>query len=170
MSRSQRRKKIDAITKYGGKCVLCGYNKCPAALDFHHLFDKKFQPSYIILRWAWERVKEELDKCVLVCANCHREIHYFGSEILIDREPQSWYNKACEYCNEEFETKDLSQKLCSVKCSQAFKRKVVRPTKEELLGQIIDKKVNFSALGRRYGVSDNAIRKWFKYYNINLGP
>lgn len=74
---AKRRKKIRemALAHKGGRCVFCGYNKCSEALDFHHLFDKSFGISSKGYTRAWDMVKQELDKCILVCANCHREIH-----------------------------------------------------------------------------------------------
>lgn len=76
----QRRRykvKQDAVTYKGGKCENCGYNKCIGALEFHHLDpkEKDFAISYKGHCKSWEKVKEELDKCVMLCANCHREIH-----------------------------------------------------------------------------------------------
>lgn len=60
----------------GGKCVVCGYNKCGRALEFHHVDPKQknFGISTEGHKKSWEVLKKELDKCVLVCANCHREI------------------------------------------------------------------------------------------------
>lgn len=60
----------------GGKCQICGYNKCNEALDFHHIDPKtkSFNISGNHCR-RWNLVKEEIDKCVMVCSNCHREIH-----------------------------------------------------------------------------------------------
>lgn len=57
-------------------CSICGYNKCLAALEFHHLDseEKDFQISKGY-SYSFERIKKELEKCILVCANCHREIH-----------------------------------------------------------------------------------------------
>lgn len=76
---AKRRKKLKemAIAYKGGKCCLCGYSKCKSALDFHHINDndKSFGLSVRGLTRSWGRTKQELDKCVLVCANCHREIH-----------------------------------------------------------------------------------------------
>jgi hypothetical protein len=76
---AKRRKAIreKAIEYLGGKCVYCGYDRCSAALDFHH-FDEKtksFGLSQRGLTRSWERTKEELEKCILLCANCHRELH-----------------------------------------------------------------------------------------------
>lgn len=76
---AKRRKKIRemAIEYLGGKCCLCGYHRCSAALDFHHQDErtKKFGLSQDGLTRSWEKTRKELEKCILVCANCHREIH-----------------------------------------------------------------------------------------------
>ena len=75
----KRRLKVKqmSIEYKGGKCEKCGYNKCIAALEFHHLNpeEKDFGIGSKGYTRSWEKVKEELDKCILVCANCHREIH-----------------------------------------------------------------------------------------------
>ena len=187
--RCQKRKKIHAITYFGGKCCICSYDKCIDALEFHHLKDKKEKPSYIVMRWSWERAKKELEKCILVCSNCHREIHAVSKPVelqdLIFSEKinledileelsqknlfikiRNWMAKRCECCKEIFETKNDEQKYCSQRCSQMGQRKVVRPNKEELEELIKDKKIPFVHLGKLYGVSDNAVRKWAKKYGI----
>ena len=71
-----RRKNVSIIKEEaGGKCCMCGYNNCIAALDFHHL-DPNVKESRIIGTTAsLEKQREEAKKCILVCANCHREIH-----------------------------------------------------------------------------------------------
>lgn len=68
--------KQKAIDYKGGKCILCGYNKCAASLDFHHIIpnEKDFSISSGFTR-SWEKIKAELEKCSLVCRNCHGEIH-----------------------------------------------------------------------------------------------
>lgn len=68
--------KIKAIEYKGGCCELCGYSKCVRALCFHHKDPnkKEFGISGNHCR-KWEKVKEELDKCLLLCHNCHMEIH-----------------------------------------------------------------------------------------------
>ena len=66
------------IEQMGGKCCRCGYNKCDAALDLHHLDPTtKDEQTMKNLRHITdkERVQSELDKCILLCANCHREEH-----------------------------------------------------------------------------------------------
>jgi len=76
--KSHRQKlKTKAIQYKGGACEKCGYNKCEWALDFHHLDAnlKDFSISQYI-KLSWDKVRNELDKCIILCANCHREIHY----------------------------------------------------------------------------------------------
>ena len=75
----KRRKKIRqmAIEYKGGKCQKCGYDFCLEALEFHHrdMGEKDFSISSKGYTRSWDCVKRELNKCVLLCANCHREIH-----------------------------------------------------------------------------------------------
>ncbi|MCL0047860.1 hypothetical protein M1N13_02730 [Dehalococcoidia bacterium] len=74
----KRREKIHqmAIQRLGGKCFQCGYDRCGKALEFHHLDSSKdFGISEKGHARSWERVKAELERCVLLCASCHREVH-----------------------------------------------------------------------------------------------
>lgn len=74
VARRRKRLKELALEYKGGKCQICGYDKCFGSLEFHHLKDKKFGIGMKGYTRAWKKVKIELDKCILVCANCHREI------------------------------------------------------------------------------------------------
>ena len=75
---SKRRRKVKAMSiEYkGGKCQACGYDRCQAALELHHLdkSNKEFGIGDKGYTRSWDKVKTELDKCILLCANCHREI------------------------------------------------------------------------------------------------
>lgn len=64
------------IAYKGGKCERCGYDKSSRALEFHHLnpSEKDFGISKVLTR-SIQSLKEEADKCVLLCSNCHAEIH-----------------------------------------------------------------------------------------------
>jgi hypothetical protein len=75
VARRRRELKQRAVAHKGGKCLLCGYDQCLDALSFHHLSGKDFGLAYRGYTRAWEKVREELDKCILVCLNCHAEIH-----------------------------------------------------------------------------------------------
>jgi len=72
----RRNMKTKAIEYKGGRCMVCGYNKCEGVLSFHHLNPKekdfKISSGNTV---SWERLKPELDKCVMLCMNCHTEVH-----------------------------------------------------------------------------------------------
>jgi hypothetical protein len=68
--------KQQCVDYLGGCCTECGYNKSLAALDFHHLNPLEKDMKYLNHRMSFEKLKVELDKCVLLCANCHREKHH----------------------------------------------------------------------------------------------
>jgi len=78
MVERRRQIKLKAIQYLGGKCSRCGYNNCAGALHFHHKDEttKEFGLSNKGLIRSWEKVKKELDKCELLCANCHAEEHW----------------------------------------------------------------------------------------------
>jgi len=75
VAKRRRKIKLMAIEYKGGRCQICGYNKYPGALDLHHVSgEKSFGIGDKGYTRSWEKTKQELDKCILVCANCHREI------------------------------------------------------------------------------------------------
>jgi predicted transcriptional regulator len=75
---AEKRKLIKQnFVKYkGGCCILCGYDKCIASMDFHHRDPK--QKDFVISKhkFSFKTAKKELDKCDLLCRNCHSELHY----------------------------------------------------------------------------------------------
>ena len=73
---SYRREVKRKLIEYkGGKCQICGYNRCQEALEFHHLDPSQKDFTISGGTKSFESLKPEVDKCILVCANCHREIH-----------------------------------------------------------------------------------------------
>ena len=57
-------------------CVICGYNKCARVLCFHHSKDKEFGIAQAIANgYSLKKIREEMDKCEILCANCHGELH-----------------------------------------------------------------------------------------------
>ena len=71
-----RKRTKELLVEYkGGECEFCGYNKCIEALEFHHINEntKEFQISGSTK--SLDTQKKEVDKCHILCANCHREVH-----------------------------------------------------------------------------------------------
>ncbi|MAG38168.1 hypothetical protein CMI45_02170 [Candidatus Pacearchaeota archaeon] len=68
--------KLKLVKLMGGKCSLCGYNRCVPALEFHHKTkEKDASIAELIKNTSEQNVLKEVKRCVLVCANCHRELH-----------------------------------------------------------------------------------------------
>ena len=127
----RRDKTKQILVEYkGGKCEICGYDKCISALEFHHINpeEKDFSFSDNTNR-SWESTKQEIKKCILICANCHREIHAglidnnlsssFNEDraLEIDNLVKSIKNKTVHYCKicgvEVWE-----KNSCCVKCAK----------------------------------------------------
>lgn len=72
----RRRVKIELVEYKGGECEECGYKKCIDALEFHHKDPNEKDFTISGKSWSFERLKKEADKCILVCSNCHKEIHF----------------------------------------------------------------------------------------------
>lgn len=74
---ARQRQKERAVEHMGGCCFICGYKKHHNALEFHHQDseEKDFNLALGGYCRSWERVLKELEKCIMVCSNCHREIH-----------------------------------------------------------------------------------------------
>lgn len=176
LKKFQAQRKNDIVYTMGEECKICGYNKCNAALELHHIDpnEKEFSFSDNV-NLAWEKVKQELQKCILVCANCHREIH----QGLIEQQLQSSYIQEradeisqrisdithhkisyCKYCGKIV----YKNSNCCVECAAKERRVVERPTREELKKLI--RECSFVEIGKRFKVTDNAIRKWCDNYNL----
>jgi hypothetical protein len=136
---SQKKRWIDrkkkAINMLGGKCCKCGYNANYAAFDFHHLDPSKKEFDWKNLRYrSWKNIVVELKKCVLVCRNCHAELH--NPEAVLNFENLSDNNLLnvkeieatgnCPECKVEV----YGTVYCSRTCVYHSRRKVKRPSKE----------------------------------------
>jgi transposase len=76
VARRRRRVKEILVAEAGGRCVLCGYSRYPAALHFHHVdpSTKSFGLGVRGITRSIARLREEASKCVVLCANCHAEV------------------------------------------------------------------------------------------------
>lgn len=168
------KRKLEFIELKGGKCEKCGYNENLSALEFHHIDSttKKFNLNgRILANGRYEDLLEELDKCMLLCSNCHKEIHNENYDIelvkqileenkdILKKETEVKYCKDCGKILLNENTSGYCQK-----CLAKHRRKVERPTKEELQEMIKDKSLN--EIGKMYGVTHNSVKKWLISYDI----
>ena len=147
------RTKQQAIDYKGGKCSVCSYDKYIGSLHFHHVYPetKSFNIGEINFR-KFELLVDELDKCILVCSNCHFEIHAgLVDAVEIYEEQQKTFPKYVK----EIKPEKFYQPV--VKISK-------RPDKEILEKLVWE--MSCVKIGEMFGVSDNAVNKWCKYYGI----
>ena len=163
-----RERKKKAVMLMGGKCSKCGYCKNYSALEFHHVDPSQKDFDFNTgRRRSWDKLLVELKKCILLCSNCHKEEHH-PDTILEGDAPQANVilnigpkpTGKCLSCN----TDVFGTKYCSQTCFKNSRRKAKRPTREEL--EELIKTTPFLQIGKMYGVSDNAIRKWADHYGI----
>jgi len=166
----KRRDKIKqmAFEYKGGKCERCKYDKCLAAMDFHHLdpTQKDFNLGEKGYTRSWGKVKKELDKCILVCCRCHREIHdeeVKNSKIdygIKEKVKKEIVLNNCPICDK---LKNSEMTTCSPECANKKRRKI---NWDEVDLETLYKEHSMVAIGKMYGVSDNAVRKHLKNKNI----
>lgn len=71
------KRKLELVQKLGGKCMICGYSKNLAALNFHHLREKNHKlDARSLSNRRLEKIMTEFKTCILLCANCHMELHH----------------------------------------------------------------------------------------------
>ena len=143
--RRRYRLKEKAVEYKGGKCEICGYDKCIDALEFHHKNpeEKDFGISSGETK-SWEKIKKELDKCIMLCANCHREIHSHENDELKSR-IMNRYKMIDENRNKKY---------------------------NENIDKIVDMKDNqnksFYAIAKELNMNRNTVANYYKRYKNNL--
>jgi transposase len=85
ISSHRRKLKQLLVAEAGGRCQVCGYDRCVAALEFHHLDpeQKRLGISAVGLTLSLEALRAEAAKCVLVCSNCHAELESGTTELAV---------------------------------------------------------------------------------------
>lgn len=168
--------KKELVSLLGGKCFHCGATGHQAMFDLHHVNpkEKSFAISSDAYTRKWETVLLEAKKCVLLCKNCHA-LHHIG-EIQIDFSKRNYtsINERLEIIKNNLEEKINTCEKCGSKivnnvklckeCNSLEQRTIERPEPLELAKMIIE--TSFVAVGDKFGVSDNSIKKWCKTYNI----
>lgn len=165
--------KTRIIESMGGRCCVCNYNKCDWSLALHHLDPSQKDFSFGKIRANpknWESIVLEIRKCVLVCHNCHSEIHAGVTSVPLDapRFNEKFFNyrdlkntleevlSPCPICGK---LKSIALKNCSLICSGKSQYKVnwdLINLVEELKNKSIVK------LAKELGCSDAAVHKRLK--------
>lgn len=182
---ARRRSKSQSVAHIykGGKCLVCEYQGPSLVYDFHHL-DSNEKDHSVSSMWtkSWDRLREELDKCVMLCPICHR-LHHGGLLDLtthISKNPSpeeglllvkksgitlpsvrktSKVTSKCEICGVLTAGYSNNCKSCAARLSPT---KIEWPPVEELRDRLT--RTSFEGLARDLGVSSNAVRKRLKTY------
>lgn len=112
-----------------------------------------------------DRCNNQIDNLRILCPNCHSQTDTFCGKAKKKIKVRRTRNRTirtnkCIFCDLEYEIKKKNQKYCSYECHKKSIRRVERPSKEQLKKEISES--NYVQVGKKYGVSDNAIRKWLK--------
>lgn len=110
-----------------------------------------------------KRRKLKIDEAIELIKNSpNQSIEDFSKKST--RSNASLEDKECPICHKIFHPRSIDQKYCSQECAHKVQSKI--PNKESFIKSIIELKANFTKIGEKYQVSDNAIRKWCKKYNL----
>lgn len=189
--RWRRRAKTNLMIGFGGECGICKYSKCTSALTFHHLDPtvKEFTFSGNGVPRAWKKMLDEAAKCVLLCRNCHAEVHsgvtsvpdgirrFTGAPPMRMRRIQVKKRTVagrtstarvrddsppCPVCGGQLFS---GTRFCSNACRARARRTVERPEGRSLREMV--QQSSRVAVAARFGVSETAVRKWLKQDSLN---
>lgn len=156
---------VDAM---GGKCCICGYDRCHAAMDFHHIDPTKksfgISDKGIANPIAWSKIVEELRKCVLLCKRCHVEVHAgivsIHDDVTMFDESFVIYNDRptvpCPICGNDMPIGNIT---CSRACAATRRLKVDWDSIDIIE---LSKTMSNVKIGQMLGVSDVAVKKRIK--------
>jgi hypothetical protein len=182
----RKRTKQRIIDAMGGQCCICGYSKCPWALVLHHIDPAKKAFPLSAIRASsinWAAIVAELRKCVLLCHNCHSEIHH--GMIQLPTNPAQFNEHYADYKQKKLEVdkKEREAKLtpcpickklkhpgmvnCSVECATMARRRLDWD-KIDLANLLW--KLPTQQLAKQLGVSDKAIEKRSKKLGLTKPP
>lgn len=172
----RRNTKLKLITCMGSKCQICGYNKSQNALEFHHIDPEEKDFSLSNTRANpknWPSIIKELQKCILLCSNCHKEVHegvsilpkFYQSfdESLLELSENIHLLKQtktslCPVCNVGKENHLIT---CSKQCASKYRSKV-NWDEVDLIDLIEVKKLSKIQIARKLGCSDAAVGKHYR--------
>lgn len=156
------------VTSMGGCCQICSYNKCNDALELHHLNpnEKDFGVSAFMRHPVkWESIVTEIKKCILLCSNCHKEVHKgisivpniyqkYDEALILVKETVTF----CPVCNKQKETRN---KYCSLSCAASTQGKI-NWNSVDLIDLIENQKLSKTKIANMMNCSDQAVNKRYK--------
>lgn len=153
----RKRIKIALVKAFGSQCQVCGEEFPEFIFDFHHL--KPEEKSFGLGSAATTRAKsayaDEAKKCIMVCAHCHRYIEYANLDVsdkVSAFDENIYYNTIDKLAGRNKEIVEERKKLST------------KPSREQLKKDI--RSMSMTAVGKKYFVSDNAVRKWCQSYQL----
>ena len=173
VKRWRERTKLKIIESMGGQCGLCGYKKCLAALELHHIDPSKKEIAFGQVTAnpkSWDKIVIELRKCILLCSNCHREFHHGFVDLptLPVKFDENYINApndiysyvatdsmdSCPVCGNK---KPVVYKTCSKKCAASYSRQTDW-SKIDVL-ELKKQGLSNTVIGEMIGVSNAAVWK-----------
>jgi ribosomal protein L30E len=153
----RKRTKDLIIKSMGGKCQICGYNKCSGALELHHIDPKEKEFGFGGIRanpQSFDKMKVELKKCILLCSNCHKEVHMEVTSL-----PENYQT----FDESLFITeRDIIRSRKQIRLAEKVPvdRRKILLTNDEIKSILVTQfNGNKSEMARHYGVSETSIRK-----------
>lgn len=185
----RRRAKQRLITAFGGSCGLCGYDRCDRNLAFHHIdpTEKDFEFGRFQSA-SWAKIISEVRKCVMLCHNCHGEVHHgivvdlskcqrfdesyaeytrvhLGPRgILSHIIPGPKPSRLCEHCGK------VLIKSQTLHCSRSCRSHAQITVDVEKVRALLRGGASCADVARASGVSPKTIRKWAHRLDIPLRP
>ena len=165
----------------GSKCQICGYNKSQNALEFHHIDPNEKDFSLSSTRAnpkKWTSIVNEQQKCILLCSNCHKEVHegitslpkvyqLFDESLLKSNENNHLLKITkttyCPVCNK---VKENHLKTCSKQCA-GKKSSKINWDSVDLIYLIDIKKQSKVEIAEELGCSDAAVGKQYRKLKNN---
>lgn len=174
VTRWRNRTRSRLITAFGGRCGLCGYDRCVRNLALHHT-DPSKKDKNVWQTKNWQAIIADARGCVLLCHNCHGEVHdglvsvdncqrfdetYAEYTLEVRDRAKTRPVHSCYVCGKE--TKNV--KFCSVTCRSIDQRRVSRPDLDTLLSMLSVS--SYLQVAKQFGVSDHAVRRWIKSHGL----
>jgi hypothetical protein len=159
------------VEGFGGKCCICGYDKCEEAFDIHHIDPTQKTLSFGGIRAnpkQWKILLKELENCVLLCANCHREYHAGKTNIpknipkFVDLKEKRKIKTYCPICNKQKANYLIT---CSKTCA-AKRKSQIEWDNFDLYDLHVIQKLSNLKIGKIVGASDVAVIKRLKKLKI----